>query len=249
MRPEKPEFMRTFGLAASLVLFLACSGTAQEPTEPPDDAELQRVETLIKQGQEEASEFRKQGGKESDASHPGRTWAARLWEYREHHPGTPAAARATSEALHFMIHAGQVDGAIARADTLALDDGAWKGLIGVLFEAAEMKKDYGFFLRKANSLLQSWTDKEARAPVHFALANAHWKQGNLEEAEAGFRAVLEEAPEWSRAREAEGNLHELTRLQPGQPAPTFTARARDGREVALADYRSRPVVLIFWATW
>jgi len=222
---------------------------AQEPPESPGDAELQRVEALIKQGQEEVSEFRKQGGKESDANHPGRRWAATLWEYREQHAATPAAARATSEALHFMIHAGQVDEAIAQADTLALDDGAWKGLIGVLFEAAEMKKEYGFFLRKANSLLERWTDKEVRARVHLSLANAHWKQGNLEEAKAGFRAVLEEAPEWSRAREAERNLHELTRLQPGQPASTFAARARDGREVALADFRGRPVVFIFWATW
>ena len=33
------------------------------------------------------------------------------------------------------------------------------------------------------------------------------------------------------------------------PAPGFTVRALDGHTLRLSDYRGRPVVLDFWATW
>lgn len=39
------------------------------------------------------------------------------------------------------------------------------------------------------------------------------------------------------------------RLRAGQPAPSFTLADLAGRHVALADYRGRPVVINFWATW
>lgn len=35
-------------------------------------------------------------------------------------------------------------------------------------------------------------------------------------------------------------------LQPNTPAPEFTLPADDGREVSLADYRGRKVVLYFY---
>lgn len=37
--------------------------------------------------------------------------------------------------------------------------------------------------------------------------------------------------------------------KPGDPAPELRARARDGREVALAELRGRRVLINFWATW
>jgi thiol-disulfide isomerase/thioredoxin len=39
------------------------------------------------------------------------------------------------------------------------------------------------------------------------------------------------------------------RLRPGQAAPGFTLTDLAGRQVTLSDYRGRPVVINFWATW
>jgi peroxiredoxin len=35
----------------------------------------------------------------------------------------------------------------------------------------------------------------------------------------------------------------------GKPAPSFQLQTLDGQRVSLADYRGKPVVLDFWATW
>lgn len=44
-----------------------------------------------------------------------------------------------------------------------------------------------------------------------------------------------------------------TALEPlplaGHPAPDFTLKTLDGQEVSLSDFRGRPVVINFWATW
>lgn len=35
----------------------------------------------------------------------------------------------------------------------------------------------------------------------------------------------------------------------GEAAPNFRLKTTDGREVSLADYHGRPVIIAFWATW
>ncbi len=45
------------------------------------------------------------------------------------------------------------------------------------------------------------------------------------------------------ATDAEG-----TQLQ-GKPAPEFTLVSTDGKKVALSDFKGRPVIVNFWATW
>ena len=37
--------------------------------------------------------------------------------------------------------------------------------------------------------------------------------------------------------------------KPKKPAPNFELKAVDGRPISLADYRGKPVVVDFWATW
>ncbi len=53
---------------------------------------------------------------------------------------------------------------------------------------------------------------------------------------------------------AAGNLEDLLQeLQivplDRQPAPAFTLESLEGRKVSWSDYRDRPVLLYFWATW
>ena len=52
-----------------------------------------------------------------------------------------------------------------------------------------------------------------------------------------FAAVLLGAHLWTTRDAARG------------PAPDFTARLLDGRAVSLADYRGKPLLVHFWATW
>lgn len=40
-----------------------------------------------------------------------------------------------------------------------------------------------------------------------------------------------------------------TRAQVGQPAPDFTLQTLDGTRLSLSDFRGRPVIVYFWATW
>lgn len=41
----------------------------------------------------------------------------------------------------------------------------------------------------------------------------------------------------------------ITRSSSAVPAPSFSLDDRDGRRVSLADFRGRPLLLDFWATW
>lgn len=46
------------------------------------------------------------------------------------------------------------------------------------------------------------------------------------------------------------NPHEVPFLLRGQPAPSFTLRRLDnGERFALSDYKGKPVVINFWASW
>jgi peroxiredoxin Q/BCP len=38
----------------------------------------------------------------------------------------------------------------------------------------------------------------------------------------------------------------MTTLQPGDPAPDFTAEAHNGQQVRLADYRGKSVVVLYF---
>ena len=50
-------------------------------------------------------------------------------------------------------------------------------------------------------------------------------------------------------KEAESQLYELLHLGAGQPAPSFSTAAIGGARLSLADYRGKPLVLVFWATY
>jgi hypothetical protein len=79
-----------------LTLLLAAAIAAQQQSQKPADPELELIEKTIRDAWQEADQYVKAGGKESDANYPGRKWAATLWQYRQQHPGAAASAQATA---------------------------------------------------------------------------------------------------------------------------------------------------------
>jgi peroxiredoxin len=54
---------------------------------------------------------------------------------------------------------------------------------------------------------------------------------------------------WGDTPESTGTQKSRSLLALGQPAPDFIAHDPDGLSIALHDYRGRPVIINFWATW
>jgi len=227
----KPRWPRRVGLL--LLVLLGLSLPAPEPLAQTADPELQRVEQMLEESQKEIGEFRRKGGKDEDPAHPGRKWAATLWDYRRQHPGTPAAARATAESIHLSLHGAGVEAALARLDTVPADDAAWERLASVLLEAADIQKDSDVFIRRAEVLLPKWTKTEWKAQWGFALGQSYWSRGDAEKAVATLRAVVETAPESEHARKAPAAMEEIGQLKGYGKVLTVgerSWRARDLRE-------------------
>lgn len=206
------------------------------------------VEAMLRQAREEIRNFEKAGGKKEATDHPVQKWVPRLWTFREKSPPTPDAAKATSEAVHLLVHADRYAEVYARTDQLEAGDPAWEGLAQVLFEAASLEKNYDYLLKKLPSVIPNVTDRKIRAALHLALGRGWRAQKDEAKAKAAFEAATESARESSFGKQAETELYELLHLGPGQPAPQFSAKALNGSQVSLADSQGKPLVLVFWAT-
>src|SRR5262249_29120091 len=228
-------------------LLLVATGSAEQAPPQPGDPELQQIEKTTNEAWQEANQYVKAGGKESDANYPGRKSAATLWQYRQQHPGTAASAHATAEALHFLAHAEQTSELASKADSLAPDDAVWKRVIGVLREAADRTKDYDYLITKSKFLLEKSPNRDVKMRAQSALAQGYGKKGEIEQARSAFQKVVVDYPNTPLAREAEGNLHELDALNLGQPAPLFAYKGINGEPVALADFKGKVLLLHFWA--
>lgn len=232
-------------MAAGLVASLAVHAA---PQAAEGDGPLAEVDELLKQARREIAQFEQGGGKKDDTRHPVAGWVERLWTFRAQHPGTRAAGKATAEAIHLLVHADRIPEAETRADGLAAADPAWESLAGFLSEAAALKKDYGFLVRKLGAVVTQQHDQKTRASLHYHLGRGQAKAGNFLAARAALKAALQEAAGTPQAKQAETALYELDNLGYGQPAPAFASPARDGSRIALADFRGRVVLLVFWAS-
>src|SRR5215469_5431201 len=94
------------------------------------------VDDMLRQARQEISNFQKAGGKNTDPAHPAEKWARELWKWRDISPGTPDAAKATTEAVRLLVYADRFSDVQARADRLPPDDPAWPGLARVLLDSA-----------------------------------------------------------------------------------------------------------------
>ncbi len=162
---------------------------------------------------------------------------------------TVAGPQSSVDAIHKLVHAGRFEEMVAKADSLPLDDPAWKDLLDVLVEAAEQRKDYRYLKRKAQEVLLRGRDSETRAIAAFALWIGDWRSGQLNEAVGAFSEAIRITPGSELASIAEGNIHEIKDLGIGQPAPHFVAQTINGAKLDSNDLRGKMVLLNFWASW
>ena len=219
--------------------------TAFAPGQPPPPSE---VDIILRQARQEIQQFEKAGGKKNDPNHPVEKWVASLWAVREKSPGTPDAMKATSGAVALLINAGRFQEVQARVDRIASSDPAWRGLAGILFQAASIQKNFTYFFQKLQSVLPNVPDAATRAAIQLNLGRGWRAQNDDQKAQAAFEAAISAQRDSAPGKEAETELYDLLHLRPGQPAPRFTATAVNGSRISLADYRGKPVVLVFWAT-
>jgi thiol-disulfide isomerase/thioredoxin len=45
------------------------------------------------------------------------------------------------------------------------------------------------------------------------------------------------------------NSFGIQRFQEKKQAPSFSLKSLDGKQVSLSDFKGKPVVIVFWATW
>ena len=235
--------------AACFVWLALAAASAQQPQKPPEDPLLKQVEEMAKRCHAESNQFREQGGKAGDPSDPARKWAALFWSFREQHPGTPAATRATRAALSWWRHADQDQEVMARAEKLPPGDPAWQLVIDVFRDSARKTGAWPRFTSKVESLAQASTDKKLTGLVQMELGKAYLAQGQPEQAKAAFQAILNQGPGSSAAEDAKQFIYEIDHLNVGQPAPQLQAKTIDGAAISSQDFRGKVVLLSFWASW
>jgi len=206
------------------------------------------VDEMLREARKEIASFEKAGGKKSDPRHPVGKWTQELWKRREASPGAPDAAKAASESVHLLIHADRFAEAQTKADQIPPADPAWQSLPQVLFESASMQKNFAYFFDKMQAVLSGAKDAKTRAAVQLSLGRGWREQHDEAKAKAAFQSAIELAGNSAAGKQAETELYELLHLGVGQPAPAFSAAAVNGSRVSLADYRGKPLVLVFWST-
>ena len=241
---------RKLGTLMGLALFLCVPAlTVDAQKTPAPDQEMDRVEAMVKQANTDAEQFLKSGGKAADANNPNLKWSAALWQYRQEHPGTPATAVATVEALRLLHRADRLSELHAQTDILKPDDPAWHQVLYVLRNSAVKNKDYSYLISKAETLTRTAPDREIKAQARFTVGDAYWMSKDNDRALKVFQAVVNEYPGTEFAEEADGNLREIEFLNPGQAAPAFDRKTIAGDPISLAGLRGKVVVLKFWGTY
>jgi hypothetical protein len=75
------------------------------------------------------------------------------------------------------------------------------------------------------------------------------READKERAARLFRQLARQYPDTEPAKEAEGYVFEMERLQIGMVAPDFVGKDADGKQIKLSQFRGQVVVLDFWGFW
>src|SRR5206468_4402717 len=127
---------RLFFVSISVAALLGSQGLALAQTAAPvaNAAAVAEIRQTIDAAWKDVQAYRTGGGKPATPDHPALKWHATLWAYREQHPDTPAAARATADAIRLLVRGEFWDQAHARTDAVGVDDPAWERLSAAIYE-------------------------------------------------------------------------------------------------------------------
>ena len=234
-------------LGAALIATCQPAFAQTSPT-PADAAAVAEIRQTIDAAWKDVQAFDKAGGKPGAPDHPALKWHETLWSYREQHPGTAAAARATADAIRLLVRGQFWDQAHARMTAVGVDDPAWERLSAAVYEEGSTRKDFAYTIETLSKVAAATTSATIKSATLLDVGRAQRRQGNVDAAKASFEVSRAAAPGSASATEADRVLYEIVHLGPGLPAPTFSAKGRDGKIVDLASFRGRPVVLVFWST-
>ena len=221
---------------------------AQTPQTPANAAAVSEIRQTIDTAWKEVQGYRTAGGKPGTPDHPALKWHTTLWTYREEHPGTEAAARATADAIRLLVRGEFWEQAHARTEAVGVDDPAWGRLSSALYEEGSTRKDFPYTIDKLSKIAAATTSPTIKSAVLLDVGRAQRRQGDMAAAKESLEASRSAAPDSASSEEADRVLYEITRLSVGLPAPTFSAKGRNGKTVDLAAFHGRPVVLVFWST-
>jgi hypothetical protein len=243
---------RLFFASTFVGALLGAGHPAQAQSPPPDAAASAAAVTEIRQtidaAWKDVQAYRSGGGKPATPDHPALKWHATLWAYREQHPGTEAATRATADAIRLLVRGEFWEQAHARTDAVGVDDPAWERLSSALYEEGATRKDFAYTIDRLSKVAAATTSGSIKSAALLDIGRAQRRQGDVAAATKSFEASRSAAPGTASAEEAGGLLYEIAHLSIGLPAPTFSTKARNGKTVDLAALHGRAVVLVFWAT-
>jgi hypothetical protein len=238
-----------FGTLVGAALIATCHPAFAQTSQTPADATaVAEIRQTIDAAWKDVQAYDKAGGKPSAADHPALKWHATLWTYREQHPGAEAAARATADAIRLLIRGQFWDQAHARMAAVGINDPAWERLSAAVYEEGSTRKDFAYTIETLSKVAATTTSATIKSATLLDVGRAQRRQGNLDATKEALEASRSAAPGSASATEADRILYEIVYLSPGLPAPTFSAKGRNGKTVDLAAFRGRPVVLVFWST-
>lgn len=216
--------------------------------QPPVSPAVTEVRTLLDAARKAVDAYKTAGGAAAAANHPAIEWDAKLWEARDRHRGTDAAALAGVEAIRLLVRAELWERAHARIASIPFDDPAWTRLAIPVYDEGIARKDLPYTIETLSRVAASTTTPSIKAAVLVVVGRAQRRAGDFAAAITALEAAKAAAPGSLHAEEAEGILYEIKYLRPGLPAPAVAGKARSGAAIDLAALRGKAVVLVFWGS-
>lgn len=118
----------------------------------------------------------------------------------------------------------------------------------VSFKYAQSGSPQGW-IDSLNKLAASTNQNETKIAALLTVGVIGTESKLFDEAKKALRAVIDMSPAPEAMGTAQGFLFEITHLQVGNEAPTFSTKRLDGSNVSLKSLRGKPVLLNFWASW